>query len=280
MSSPVNHLELTPAEKKKLRMHKIKAKEIHHHSVADLQRLLELPKIRAMELYALSEFQSLPSIGIRFAHDLISMGFYSLKELKDKDPARLTDKFERQIGAWIDPCVEDQFRLVVHYANNPTSNKNWWSFTPERKVFREKNGYPPSRPTLAWFELPQYGIQKRIPAEKESTQKDLHKKLKPAAAFMRKNFDTTITLTQLAEVAGLSQYHFLRCFKSVYETTPAQFLTNIRLKEACQRLKKTQQDIDQIMVACGFENKSSFIRLFKTAFKLTPMKYREAYQEN
>lgn len=280
MNDDKNRLDITSAERKKLRIHKIKASEIHHHSVPELQAVLQLPEIRAMELFALSEFQSLPSIGIRFARDLISMGFYSLKQLKGKDPARLTNKFERQLGAWIDPCVEDQFRLVVQYASNPDSRQNWWDFTAGRKAFREKNGYPRSRPKLPWFELPQYKTPGRIHASKHTTQHDLHQKLKHAVNFMKKDFDKVITLDTLAETAGLSRYHFLRCFKQAYETTPGQFLTRIRLKEASLRLKNSRQGTDQIMLACGFENKSSFIRLFKTAFKMTPMKYRGTHQKH
>lgn len=151
-----NFLALTPVERRQLRAAKIRVKEIHHHSISDLESILNVSKIRAMELYALSEFQSIPSIGIRFAYDLISMGYYSLEHLKKEDPAKLTDRYELQTGAWVDPCVEDQFRLVVHYATNPYSHKNWWDFTAERKRFRAANGYPTDRPKKAWFELPQY----------------------------------------------------------------------------------------------------------------------------
>src|SRR5690348_1877823 len=131
MSDPRNNLEPTPVERKRLRALKVKARELHRYAVPELQELLQVSKIRAMELIALSEFQSIPSIGIRFAHDLISMGYYGLKQLKGKDPARLLDKFEQQVGAWIDPCLEDQFRLVVHHAANPDSKRNWWDFTNE-----------------------------------------------------------------------------------------------------------------------------------------------------
>lgn len=270
----LNHLDLTPAERKQVRACKIKLKELHHHSVPELQKLLNVSKIRAMEIYALSEFQSLPQIGIRFAHDLISMGYYSLKDLRGKNPAKLTDKFEQQLGVWVDPCVEDQFRLVVHYAQHPGQSKNWWDFTPERKAFREKYGYPKSRPKAPWFDLPQYQTANRIVAAKEVTQSDLHKKLKQAAMFMKNNFSKSIALKDLANTAGMSQYHFLRCFKHAYEKTPGQFLTHLRLKEASLRLKTTKQDIGQIMVACGFENTSSFIRLFKRTFGVTPAAYR------
>jgi len=143
---------LTPSERIKLRARKIKIADIANHSVERLQSILAVSRIRAMEIYALAEFQRIPSIGIKFAHDLISLGYYSLNDLKDQDGATLINDLEQWTGTWIDPCVEDQCRLVVHYANNPGSNKKWWDFTAERKLFRLQNGYPANRPRKAWYE--------------------------------------------------------------------------------------------------------------------------------
>jgi AraC-like DNA-binding protein len=273
----LNPLEVTPEEVKKLRALKIKKCEIHLHTVETLQKLLNTSKIRAMELFALSEFQSLPSIGIRFAHDLIGMGYYTLYDLKRKDGAKLTDQYEQQKGVWIDACVEDQFRLVVHYANHPDSKLNWWNFTPERKAFREKNGYPSTRPKKPWFELPQYQTAKQIPATHEATQKDLHKKLKLALAYMTKHPEEKTTIAQLADRAYLSKYHFIRCFRSAYELSPLQYLTRLRLKKGSLLLKKTNISVGNIVPQCGFENESAFIRLFKKEFRMTPMAYRKEF---
>jgi AraC-like DNA-binding protein len=272
----LNHLDVTASEKKKLRAQKIKVKEMHLHSVKELQDLLGISKIRAMELYALSEFQSLPSIGIRFAHEMIAMGYYSLKDVKGKDGAKLTDQFEQHLGAWADPCQEDQFRLVVHFANNPGVHRNWWDFTPERKAFREKHGYPASRPIQPWFELPRYQTPNHVNASLETTKKDLAVKLKRAVGFMKSHLDEKITLAEMADSATLSSYHFLRCFKSVYEVTPVQYLTHLRLKKASQLLKSTHDIISDIASQCGFENESSFIRLFKKEFKITPAAMRKS----
>jgi AraC-like DNA-binding protein len=273
----LNPLEVTPAEVKKLRALKIKKSEMHLHKTEVLQKLLDTSKIRAMELFALSEFQSLPSVGIRFAHDLIGMGYYSLHDLKRKDGAKLTDQYELQKGVWTDPCVEDQFRLVVHFANHPNSKLNWWNFTPERKAFREKNGYPSTRPKKPWFESAQYQTGKQIPATHEATQKDLHKKLKLALAYMTKHPEEKITIAQLADLAHLSQYHFIRCFRSAYELTPLQYLTRLRLKQASLLLKKSDATVGNIVPQCGFENESAFIRLFKKEFRMTPIAYRKEF---
>lgn len=273
----LNPLEVTPSEVKKLRALKIKKSEMHLHNIEVLQNLLDTSTIRAMELFALSEFQSLPSVGIRFAHDLIWMGYYSLHDLKGKDGAELTDQYELEKGVWTDPCVEDQFRLVVHFANHPTSKLNWWNFTPERKAFREKNGYPSTRPTKPWFELPQYQTGKQIPATHEATQKDLHKKLKLALAYMTKHPAEKITIAQLADLAHLSPYHFIRSFRSAYELTPLQYLTRLRLKKASLLLKKSDTTVVNIVPQCGFENESAFIRLFKKEFRMTPIAYRKQF---
>ncbi len=274
MSKSLNHLDFSTLEKKKLRANKTKLKEVHRLSLGDLQKLMNTSKIRAMELKALSEFQSVPSIGVRFAHDLISLGFYSLADLRGKNPAKLVDRLEQQIGAWIDPCVEDQFRLVVHYANHPSGSGNWWDFTGERKAFRQKHGYPSSRPKKAWYELDQYKKSNRIGAKTEVAKTDLDSRLKLACSFMKKNLQGEVTLLRLADVSNLSPFHFHRLFKEAYEMSPLQYLTRLRMKEACKLLEKTRKPVSLITSLCGFEDQSSFARLFKREFKKTPLEYR------
>jgi len=52
--------------------------------------------------------------------------------------------------------VEDQFRLVVNFANTHDTKKTWWDFTEERKKFRAENGYPKNRPKKSWVEIVGY----------------------------------------------------------------------------------------------------------------------------
>jgi hypothetical protein len=145
-------LPLTEIEKANLRKHKIKIANILDFASDELEVLLNATKERAKEIYALAAFQTVPSIGIKFAEDLVFLGYYSLNELKQKDGAQLTDEYEQKRGYWVDPCVEEQFRLVVNFANTQDKQKNWWDFTEERKKFRAENGYPKTRPQKAWFD--------------------------------------------------------------------------------------------------------------------------------
>ena len=160
MKSKTNiKLPLTDVEKANLRKNKIKIADIPDFATDELEVLLKTTNKRAKEIYALAEFQTVPSVGIKFAEDLVFLGYYSLNELKNKSGAKLTDEYELKKGYQTDPCVEDQFRLVVNFANTHDTKKTWWDFTEERKKFRTENGYPKSRPQKSWVEILGY-VQK------------------------------------------------------------------------------------------------------------------------
>ncbi|WP_240189915.1 helix-hairpin-helix domain-containing protein [Bacillus sp. P14.5] len=102
----------------------------------------------------LAAFQQVPSIGYELANKLVThLGYFSLQQMKDENWWEVFHNLELELGCWTDSCVEDQIMCVIHYANHPDSKKQWFDFTSERKLFREQNGYPASRPTIAWHEL-------------------------------------------------------------------------------------------------------------------------------
>jgi len=145
-------LPLTDFEKTNLKHSKVKINEILNYAVDELEVLLNISSERAREIYALAEFQSAPSIGIKCAEDLVFMNYYSINELREKNAATLVDEYEQKKGYWIDPCVEDQFRLIVYFANTKDLTKMWWNFTEERKKYRLEKGYPTNRPKKAWYD--------------------------------------------------------------------------------------------------------------------------------
>ena len=147
------NLELTKNERSNLRKHKIRKADILDYAVDELSDLLQVSYQRAEELYALADFQRIPSVGIKFAQDLYFLGFRKVEDLKDKIGPSLLDTYEKQKGFWTDPCVEDQFWLVVHFAKTQDRRKRWWDFTESRKKHRSENGYPKDRPETCWYDL-------------------------------------------------------------------------------------------------------------------------------
>lgn len=107
-----------------------------------------------------------------------------------------------------------------------------------------------------------------------NTKTEILKRLCVAKDYMISNYNKNIRLEDIAEKACLSVNHLLRTFKQAYQQTPHQYLTKIRLRQAKYLLKNTDYPINEIVDIVGFECPSSFIRLFRNSFNVTPGKFR------
>ncbi len=146
-------LNLSDTEKQQLKKNGLKVTRLSEFAADEIAVLLNTHPQRAKELFALVTFQAIPSIGPKFAYDLMAVECYTLDDVRDKNGPELFNELERKQGFWTDPCVEDQFWLVVDYAKNGPHNKNWWDFTVDRKAYRTQHGYPADRPATAWHQL-------------------------------------------------------------------------------------------------------------------------------
>ena len=155
-------LELTAVEKQQLKERKISLKALRDYAPDEIAAMLNASPERAKELAALAEFQSIPSLGIGFAMELIAQGYYALEQLKGKSAVELFDAYEKHCGCWADPCVEYSYRMLVHYLEHRDESKRWWDFTKERKAYRTEFGFPADRPITAWYETDQYTKPKHI----------------------------------------------------------------------------------------------------------------------
>ncbi|WEK20818.1 MAG: AraC family transcriptional regulator [Candidatus Pedobacter colombiensis] len=107
-----------------------------------------------------------------------------------------------------------------------------------------------------------------------ATKTEILKRLSVARDYMISNYNKNIRLEEIAQVACLSVNHLLRTFKQAYQQSPHQFLTRIRLQQAKYLLRNTEYPINEIVDIVGFECSSSFIRLFRNSFQVTPGQYR------
>ena len=153
MTTPSPKLPLTDAERAQLRLCHIRLRDIAGMDVMGLSDVLECLPERAKSLRALAEFQTIPSIGPKAAQWVVDLGYFSLDEIRHETGANLLNRLEQRYGYWLDPCVEDTLRCIVHHANTPGSDKSWFAFTEDRKTYRQQHGYPATRPTLAWHEV-------------------------------------------------------------------------------------------------------------------------------
>lgn len=87
------------------------------------------------------------------------------------------------------------------------------------------------------------------------------------------SLDRTITLKELATLAGLSEFHLQRMFRASCGVSPHVFVLYRRIDRA-RRMLAGSDPIAQIATACGFSSQSHMTRMFKTVTGTTPSAFR------
>lgn len=100
-------------------------------------------------------------------------------------------------------------------------------------------------------------------------------KLRHVQEYINENLSEDLSLAEIAEVAGLSQFHFARAFRKTTGQTPQQYLMRQRIERAKELLAKKDTPIIEISLQTGFKNQSHFTTLFRKFTKLTPKTWRE-----
>ncbi|WP_413165755.1 helix-turn-helix domain-containing protein [Capilliphycus salinus ALCB114379] len=99
--------------------------------------------------------------------------------------------------------------------------------------------------------------------------------LKQVIDYIEVYYGEAITITNLAQLVCLSEYHFLRCFKQSLGLTPYQYILQKRLEIAQKLLIETKQSILEIAINCGFSSQSHMTNLFKQRLGKTPLQIRQ-----
>jgi AraC family transcriptional regulator len=117
-------------------------------------------------------------------------------------------------------------------------------------------------------------IELGMPSVKHSTRQEIIKRLNATTDFIYSNFDKEISLDTLAQLSCMSKFHFLRLFKLAFNTTPHQFVNEVKIKQAFTLLKSTRLDVKEISRNLGFKDSSTFSRLFFNQTGLYPSQIR------
>lgn len=88
-----------------------------------------------------------------------------------------------------------------------------------------------------------------------------------------KNLYSNLSISEFAHLSGLSVSSFKRKFNAVFEVSPKKYINQKKLEKAAQLLKLKEIRISEIAYDCGFDSITSFNRLFKSHFGMSPSKY-------
>jgi AraC-like DNA-binding protein len=103
------------------------------------------------------------------------------------------------------------------------------------------------------------------------------RRIEAVMAYLNKNFERDISLSETARLVSMSEVAFSRFFKVRTGKTFVDTLNEIRLGHASRLLIDTTQSVSEIAYSCGFNNMSNFNRIFKKKKQCTPKEFREEY---
>jgi len=93
--------------------------------------------------------------------------------------------------------------------------------------------------------------------------------------YIYTNIDTDINLDELAKDFGISKFYMHKLFKEIFSRNIYESIKSIRLQKASNLLLTNKYStITQIAASCGYSSQTSFIRVFKERFSMTPKAWR------
>lgn len=101
-------------------------------------------------------------------------------------------------------------------------------------------------------------------------------RLRRAMEFINENLEDDLTLSEVAEAVGLSQFHFARAFRHSTGLTPQQYLVRQRINLTKELLLEGDLPLVEVSIQAGFKNQSHFTTLFRKFTGFTPKAFREA----
>lgn len=102
-----------------------------------------------------------------------------------------------------------------------------------------------------------------------------HARIGQVVDHIIKNFAEEILVETAAEIAGMSAATFSRNFQTVTGHRFVEFVTRVRIGQACGMLYATDEQVTSICYQVGFQNLANFNRHFLKMKSMTPSAYRE-----
>ena len=97
-------------------------------------------------------------------------------------------------------------------------------------------------------------------------------------AWILANLNKNLSVETLAARTSVCPRHFNRLFKTVFETTPAEFVEEMRLNEARQLLLRSHNNVSSVAAAVGFRSIDTFRRAFERRVGVTPSRFRNRHK--
>ena len=96
--------------------------------------------------------------------------------------------------------------------------------------------------------------------------------------LLRAEFSRSLTLDQIAGAVGVHPSHLARVFRKVHGCTIGDYVRNLRIEFACDRLRTTDAPLAEVALAAGFSDQSHFSKTFKRQTGMSPAIFKKSFR--
>ena len=101
--------------------------------------------------------------------------------------------------------------------------------------------------------------------------------VKQVQEFIENNFEQSIQVSDLATMVNVTSRTLNRRFQSCVAMRPIEYIQAVRIEQAKRLLESGKVSIKSLAYQVGYNDISSFTRLFKRATELTPKEYQDKF---
>ena len=99
-------------------------------------------------------------------------------------------------------------------------------------------------------------------------------KLEKALDFIDEHYMESIHVGDVAKSVYISESHLRQLFLDYFETSPGQYINQVRIEKACRMIMETDKTVCEIGYLVGYENTSTYLKNFKKVTGMTPKNWR------
>lgn len=112
-------------------------------------------------------------------------------------------------------------------------------------------------------------------------QKEYLRRIHKVQDYIERHIGRAVSVTELADVAGFSMYHFSRIFQGILQESLIHYVNRIRMEQALFLLAhRADLNMTDIAYTLGFSDSAVFSRAFKNHYGLSPREYRQEYRKH
>ena len=99
--------------------------------------------------------------------------------------------------------------------------------------------------------------------------------IKTALSYIREHYRENISIADLTRTCRMCKSEFSRCFRSLTQQTPVEYLQQYRIQMSLNLLADPDSRVTEVAAECGFSGPSYYAEIFRRVMGCSPLEYKK-----